>query len=274
MSAGIGGSGYYYKLWTLTDLDRSEDIVGQFIAQNVTKNLSGNIARASSYNSQYPIIQWVSGELETISLTTKFFAHDSTDFTVEDRLNRLEDLVRRNSDLKRPPICSFSVGDIHSLSVDCLVRSIGGITYDEPRNDGTLRGVTLQINLERYVDVEFTATDPTVPPSFTRIRRAKRGDLYEDIALDEYGDPELGILLRQFNPRIPGMDLSELRAKDPVHIYPEEYLLTFDIEPEFHAFGRGNDNEAAEQRRRELFDARNDDNYTTIFANSVNKDFM
>jgi hypothetical protein len=273
MSAGIGGSGYKNKLWTITDLDRSEDIVGQFIGQNVTKNVSGNIARGSSYNSQFPIIQWVAGEIESISFTAKLFAHDSTDFSVDDRLERLEQLVKRNNDLKRPPVCAFTLGDVPSLSVDCLVRSLGG-TYDEVRNDGTLRGVTLQINLERYVDVEFAATDPTVPESFTRIRRAKKGDTYEDIALNEYGDPELGILLRQFNPRIPGMDLSELKARDPVHIFPEEYLVTFDIEPEFHGFGRGSDNEAAEQRRRELFDDRDDDSYTTIFANSVNEDFM
>ncbi len=274
MTAGIGGFGARHKLWTLTDLDRKEDIVGQFIAQNVTKNLSAKIANNSSYNSQYPIIQWVGGELETITFTAKFFAHDEKDFSVDDRLDRLEKLTKRNDDLKRIPVCTFTLGDVPSLYIDCLVKSIGGITYDEPRNDGTIRGVTLQITLVRYREVEFKATDPTVPESFTRIRRAKKGDLYEDIALDEYGDPELGILLRQMNPLVPGMDLSELNPKDPIHIFPEEHLLTFDIEPEFHGFARGTDNEAAEQARRDLFIKRGGNSYTTLFSGDVDKDFM
>jgi len=274
MTAGIGASGDWAKLWTLTDLDRNEDIVGQFVAQGLTKNLSASIAQARSYNSQYPILQWVAGELETITFTAKLWAKDSTDFTPDERLDRLEDLVRRQDDLKRIPICAFSVGDVRSLSVDCLVRSLGGITYDEPRNDGTLRGVTLQITLERYEALEFQATDPTVPESFTRVRRARQGDLYEDIALDEYGDPELGILLRQLNPRIPGMDLAELRPRDPVHVFPEEYLVTLEVEPEFHAFKRGIDHEAAEERRREIFDDRSGDSWTTAFADTAEDEFL
>lgn len=274
MSAGVGGQGFWQKLWVLEDLDHEEPIVGQFIAQNLTKNLSGNLARANSYNSQFPIIQWVSGELESISFSAKLWAKDSEDFTVDERLERLEELVRRNDDLSRPPVCAFSLGDVPSLSVDCLVRSLGGITYDEVRNDGTLRGVTLQITLERYREVEFQATDPTVPETFTRIRRAKQGDLYEDIALDEYGEPEFGILLRQLNPRVPGMELERLNAKDPVHIYPEEYLSTLEIEPEFHAFKKGTDNEEAEARWREIFDARGGDSYTTVFADTADEEFM
>lgn len=273
MSAGIGASGYETKLWTLMDLDREEDVVGQFIPQSVQRTVAGGIATASSPNSQYPILQWVSGELETISFTAKLWATDSTDTTVDERLNRLEDLVKRNSDLKRPPICAFAWGNVPSLLVNCIVKSLGGITYDEVRDDGSLRGATLQIELVRYEEVEFEVTDPSTPERYTRVRRAKKGDTYESIALDEYGDPTLGILLRQLNPRVKGMDLADLNPKNPIHVFPEEYLVTLPIEPEFHAFKSGTGNEAAEERRREIFEARSADKYVTYLGDTAEEEF-
>lgn len=272
--SGGGGAGFDPKLWTIFDVDRQEPIVGQFVAQSVTKNVGAIIARSSSYNAQYPILQWIAGELETISFTAKLWARDSTDFTVDERLERLEALVKRQADLKRPPVCSFSIGDVPSLASDCLVRSLGGITYDELRDDGTTRGVTLQITLERYEEFDVEATDPSTPESFTRIRRARAGDSYESIALDEYADPELGVLLRQLNPRISGMDHSDLRAKDPVHVFPESFLRTLEVAPEFYAFKTGDERYAkAEEARREMFEARSDDAFLTIYATTAPTEF-
>lgn len=274
MSSGGAGVGINPKLWVLSDLDRDEDIVGQFAPQGVSKTVSGVLASATSVNRDFPILQWVSGEVERVTFSAKLWAKDSTDLTVEDRLVRLENLVRRNSDLKRPPICAFAWGELGTLSVECLVRTIGGVTYDEVRPDGTLRGATLQLTLERYEEVTLEATDPTVPESFTRIRRARRGDTYDSLALDEYADPGLGVLLRQLNPRRAGMLLADLRPKDPVSIFPEEFLLTLPLEPEFHAFRVGADNEAAEEARREMFDARDDDAFTTIFGDTADAEFL
>lgn len=274
MPVGVGGAGALNKRWVLTDLDRGDDIVGQFVPQSLTKSVSSVVAEASSVNRDHPILQWVQGATETVSFTAKLWAKDSTDFSVEDRLFRLETLVRRNSDLKRPPVCSFSWGAVGTLLLDCLVQSIGEVTYDEVREDGTLRGVTLQLTLKRFEEVEFTVTDPSVPETFTRVRRAKRNDTYESIALDEYGDPQLGVLLRQLTPRVPGMLLADLRPKDPVHIFPEEFLVTLEIAPEFHAFRTGSGNEAAEQRRREIFDARAADAYVTVFSDTAGGEFL
>ncbi len=62
------------------------------------------------------------------------------------------------------------------------------------------------------------------------------------------------------------MDLSTLAPKDPVHVFPESFLRTLEIEPEFHAFKAGEGNEAAEEGRREAFEARADDAFVTIFS--------
>lgn len=271
--SGGGGAGFNPKLWALFDYDKRESIVGQFVAQSVTKNVSATIARSVSYGAQHPILQWVAGELETISFRAKLWAVDSTDLRVGERLERLEALVKRDVKIGRPPVCAFSIGDVDSLAIDCLVRSLGGITYDELRDDGSLRGVTLQISLERFEEFNVEATDPSVPESQTRIRRARAGDSYESIALDEYADPELGVLLRQLNPRVPGMDLSTLSAKDPIHVFSESFLRTLEIAPEFHAFKTGENFAAAERARREIFEARADDAFLTIYAENAEDEF-
>ena len=64
------------------------------------------------------------------------------------------------------------------------------------------------------------------------------------------------------------MDLSDLDPLDPVKIFDKDFLLRQPIEPEFHALKTGQDNEAAEQRRREIFDDRDDDAFVTIFPRS------
>lgn len=281
-TTGGGAYGSKVKKWVLFDKENLEEIEGQFIPQNMTRELSGNIAEVSSVNRQYPILQWVGGVNETYTFTARLWAKDSTDNTVGEKLQRLEKLVVRNRDLGRPPVCAFYWGDDPSLAADVLVQSLGGITYDEimppVKNDrgvpiSLLRGVTLQITLRRFVEVDLKLTDPSEKERQTRIRRARKGDTYESIALDEYGDPSLGILLRQLNPRIPGMDVSDLTVLDPVHAFDESFLLTKQIQPEFLALRSGSENEAAEQMRRDLFELRNKDVFTTVFSDTAKSTF-
>lgn len=281
-TTGGGGSGYKTKKWVLFDKENLEKIEGQFIPQDMTRELSGNIAEVSSVNRQYPILQWISGVNETYTFTARLWAKDSTDSKVSDKLQRLEKLVVPDRNLGRPPVCTFYWGDDPSLAADVLVQSLGGITYDEilppVKNDrgspvSLLRGVTLQITLRRFVEVDLKLTNPSVKERQTRIRRTRKGDTYESIALDEYGDPSLGVLLRQLNPREPGMDVSDLNTLDPVHAFDETFLLTKQIQPEFAALRSGAENEAAEQMRRDLFELRNKDVFTTVFSDTAKSTF-
>jgi len=275
MSAGIGEAGPSNKLWVITDHDRTEDIVGQFIPQDMTKTVSARIEAGESVNRDYPILQWICGEVEEVTFKAKLWATDCMDTTVEERLARLEGLVRRNSDLKRPPICGFCWGSLGTLQMmDCLVKSIGGVVYDEVREDGSFRGASLQITLLRYEAPDWTVTDPTTPEKMTRIRRAKRGDTYESIARAEYGNALLGVLLRQLNPRTLGMPLATLRVGDGVHIYPEEYLYAMAVQPQFHGFRSGPGNERAEENRRRLLVLRNKDRFMSFFADTADEEFM
>lgn len=260
------------KVWTLVDLDRRDVIVGQFEPQNVTRNISMNTAHGGSLGAEDPFTQWLRGELKTTTFTARLFAVDNTaGSNVESMIERLEDLVKRADDLKRPPICDFFVGSIESLTQTCLVKSLGGITYDSAFGDGTNRGATLQITLEKYTEITFKATDPTKPQTFTRQRLARQGDTYEAIALWEYGQPELGVVLRQLNPRLPGMPFADLDKGNPVHIYPEDYLLEQPLEPEWHGFKEDVGAEAATEALRELFAARSGSRWFTNFSDTSPK---
>lgn len=272
-NTGIGGIGWRKKLWSLTDLDTGDVFYGQYVAQSLVKNVSANVVSSPVPNRENPIVQWIGGTLETITFTARLWALHSQDTTPEDRVAKLETLVTRQDDLNRIPICTFAIGNISSLTLDCLVTSLGGISYDEPKDDGTLRGATLQITLTKFEEVNFVETNPSIPETFTRIRRAKFGDTYESIAADEYDDAELGILLRQLNPREPGMLLSDLNPKDPVHIFPDSHLLTLEIQPEFPAFREGSEDDLAKAVRREMFELRSDDSFTTHFSDTGTGEF-
>lgn len=276
MPSGGGEAGFLHKLWILTDLDRGEAFVGQFVPQGLTKGLSASVPESPVVGKQNPIVQWVNGLSETVTFRARLWEHDAEQQTLEERVYRLEQLVKRQDvqPAGRPPICSFQWGHDPSLQLDaCLVRSIGGITYDEVRPDGTLRGVTFIISLVRYEEVTLEVTDPSVPERFTRIRRAKRGDTYESIARDEYGDASLGPVLRRLNPRRPGMDVSDLDPLDPVHVFPLDWMLRRKREPETIVLKSGRRNEAAEKVRRDLFVSRAGDSFTTLFGDSAPDEF-
>lgn len=244
------------KTWMITDLSLGESIMGQFPPSNVVKDLAGDVAEAGMVNSDTTILQWVGGRTDTVTFGAYLHTDDNTDRSVEQKLKRLEDLVKRSSFQPHPPICRFSMASFKTLSIDCLVTSLGGISYDEAMADGTPMGVTLNITLKRYQELQFKVTDPTIPQTFTRMRRAIRGETYEEIAQDEYGDALLGVLLRQLNPRTVDMHVADLAALDAVHVFPEEYLLTIPIVPQWHGMREGRGNEDAEQMLQDLLDLR------------------
>lgn len=258
MASTIGGN-YENRLWVLVDLDHGDEVVGQFFPQDLTKTVETEIAESPSLGRQDPFTFWLNGSTETITFRARIWNQYDNDVTASEMIERLERLTKKNEDIGRIPVCNFGWGFDLTLTMDCLVKSIGGVTYDEIRPDGSIRGATLQITLVRYSPATIKATDPTVPESQTRIRRAKAGDTYESIFRDEYGDPLLGTVARQYNPRIPGMPLADLRPLDPVHVYDEDWLRRKALKPQFHAFQSGRGADAAAARRRELFDLRSAD---------------
>lgn len=255
------------KLWKLVNLeDRNDFVIGQYVAEDVRATHGSTFGEINAINHEDPILQWLHGTAETIEFSATFFADDQNDQSVEDKLAILKSLSRKREG-GGPPVCYFELAGSSSLNENVLVE-LGDVNYMEPLSNGLIRGITIRIILHKYVEFKLEAIDPTKPEFFTRIRRVTDATTYESLAREEYGDALLGIVLRQFNPLIPGMDIANLTANDPVHMFPEEFLLRQPIEPKHHVLKSGPGWEGSENVRREIRALRQRDGYATSFADT------
>lgn len=206
-------------------MNRNERITGQFTPQQVTQNIGAQIPEAGGFSRPSPIIQWVGGQLRTLSLSVRLFSEHKEDHTAAVKLAKLEKLVDEyHRETNRPPIVAFFWGVAFPDGISCMVESLGGVSYDEIRPDGTLRGVTLSMTLKKHSRYIFEqAALPGLEQ--TPVHIAKHGETYEMIAKRHYGDPMIGVLLRQLNPRAPmnssfPTSVADLSAGDKVKIFP------------------------------------------------------
>jgi hypothetical protein len=142
--------------------------------------------------------------------------------------------------------------------MQCFVRSLGGVQYDEIRSDGSIRGVTLQISLVRYTPFRVIRV-ATSPIEQTPVHVAKAGESYEMIAYRRWGDPMLGVPLRQSNPRFPmskraPKDYADLRPGDEVKLIDRKFLTAVPFKPQCHVFD--DDNHISADNRRFFFNLR------------------
>lgn len=193
--------------WFLESVDTpSETLQGQFVAKNVVENISNKYARHGSLNRSAPIIQFLSGEADTLSFQAKLFSQDAFAFNVEDDLKMLKKFAKRDSSLKRPPILHFWIGDGHLEMTQCIIESLGNITYEDPTSSGAVREVTLTVNLVRYSKFVFEESEPAE----TRYHRAKEREYYEYLAYYEYGNAMLGDVIRKRHPTKPTFQSGEI----------------------------------------------------------------
>jgi len=213
-------------------------IVGQFPPTDLTKNVGATIADAGAYGRENPIVQWVAGEAQTISFNAKLWSSNRDDQTARDKLAILELLTKPVSPMNRPPVVRFFWGEAIPGGMACLVQSIGGIQYLDVRSDGSVRGVDLQITLKRYVEFQIQRSVDT-PMERTPKYVVRDGDTYEMIAYRRYGDPLLGVALRQMNPRFPmepwaPADYAELQAGESIKLYDRSDIDSHGVKPASH----------------------------------------
>lgn len=240
------------------DLSIGSRITGQFTAQGFSHDLGSVLAEAGGFSRTNPLLQWVGGQIESLSFQARLFSEHANDQTARDKLEQLKLLRKPHQPLKRPPITRFFWGTAIPNGMSCYVESLGGIQYDEIRPDGSIRGLSLNITLKRFTDfqVERTAVEITERTPYHVVRESES---YEMIAYRYYGDPLLGVPLRQQNPRFP-MTLSapkllaDLQVSESVKILPREDLTSQPIKPLSHIFDL--DNQLAAENRRRFFTLR------------------
>lgn len=167
------------KVWRLTSLDDSKlSFTGQFPAENLTENVGVRQNETTAPGQSTPLIQFGSGEVETITFRARVFrtspvsgsAFDAlsnpvgTAFaalqgnagpligngSVKDQIELLKRFSRKDEALGRNHRCILTIGTEMEFEVFC--RSIGGIAYDDIRSDGTIRGASF--------DIQFTKIKP------------------------------------------------------------------------------------------------------------------
>jgi len=187
------------KSWFLLNTDivsKDAMLYGPWEPENVTETVGSVYADAFALNKQDPVRQFLHGQVETITFQARFYAVFAL-MEVEAKVQTLKSWCRKDNDLGRPPICYFWVGlDQHAKMESCIVKSVS-VAYDKPGFLGSMQGATVQIVLEKYVPFSLDDVD-----NFdTRYHFSKVGDTFEMLAMSEYGDPMLGVHLRQNHPQ-------------------------------------------------------------------------
>ena len=213
--------------WTLTSLDDGTFIEGQFPPQQLTENVAGVWAEGNTIGLDQPILQFVRGALETITLEAKVWAkHQGIlglfEDNVKDVVDQIRNLPRPDPSLGRPHVWILCVGDEFSQQV--VVRSVGGIRYDRLRPwNKSLRGAMFSIEFLRYTEYSLEAIASVAESLIIDIQD---GDFYETIAAREYGDASLGEVLRRRNPGMLDPKSGEQLHIPPVNIVRGQLSLT------------------------------------------------
>ncbi len=213
------------RSWFLKNEDTGQELQGQFEPQGLTENIRQKYAKHGALNRAHPIIQFLSGDVESVTFSARLFARDTLFSSVTDDLELLKAWGRRDDALERPPIMSFWVGDGHLEIASCVVESLGGIAYGRPTILGGIKDVTLNITLLKYVPFDLEATDG----GETRYHRARVRDYYEMLTYREYGSALIGDVIRKRHPTKPVIETADVIKLPSMPVLRKERVQTTSI---------------------------------------------
>jgi phage protein U len=200
LDALFGGRSFFIK-----NLDSGQEIQGQFPAQNLKKEKGARYSKTSALNRQTPITQFISGEDDRITFQILLFNRDEIFGQAEDDLELLESWIERDSQIGRPPICSFSVGNGFVSMGECVIEKVVE-SYMQPTFFGKLHGVQIDLTISRYKEFSLEGEEP----GETRYARAKERDYYEMLTQIEYNSPELGDVIRKRHPDKANIEVADI----------------------------------------------------------------
>lgn len=192
------------RVWILINTDTGELLRGQFHGEDMTQEIGSAYAEKFGLNREHPIVQFLHGEVESVSFHSRMYAARSVE-TLDADLAKLKEFARYNESLKRPPLLEFSFGRHHHPLRNLCRLSLSGITYHRPTFFGGLRHVEFNVELNEVKPFSLEGT--TI--GNTRFARARQGDYYESLAQTEYGDPLLGDHIRKLHPSIPNVQIGD-----------------------------------------------------------------
>ncbi len=142
-----------------------------------------------------PILQFVRGEAQTLSLTLFLDGSDARK-PVKDALKALRQFVCINGELHSPPVCLFEWGDVRFQGVVTSLKEKFSL-FD---SDGKVVRATVTLSLKSYEAVEVQIRDmKRESPDRTRVRSVRDGDTLAELANEAYGEPRLWRVLATEN---------------------------------------------------------------------------
>lgn len=186
------------KTWTLENAKTKERIQGQFPAEELTRTVGGNWAEIQALNRQHAFLQFLNGKTDTLQVSSRFYRKDLFDDSPVTKVEKLIKWTRILPSERRPPLLTFYLGDGLGLQMDVILAEVADIKYGMPNSLGGIRQVTFMMNFLHWSKEALNQTDIEVTD--TRYARVKDGDYYELLAQQEYGDPMVGVVLRQRHP--------------------------------------------------------------------------
>jgi len=199
------------KSWTLKNTEDGTTLKGQFPAEDVTRSVGGNWSEIQALNRSNAFLQFLNGKSQTLSVQSRFFKRDMFDDSPVDKVEKLIEWTQSTIRFRRPPMLTFILGDGLGLQMDCVCTGVTGIKYGMPNSLGGIREVQFTMEFLR-VSGRQTAFSSEQEVTDTRYAHAKDGDYYELLCQEEYGDPMIGVIIRQRNPTKPLLSAGDIIA--------------------------------------------------------------
>jgi hypothetical protein len=186
-------------------LERFLDV--QFNPPEYTLNKGAQIAEIGVYGIDSPILQFVRGQNEKLSLELFF---DTTEDGMGEGARDVRELTKPFYQLVKiqpkthaPPRIRFIWGQ--GLSFKAIVESVQQ-KFDLFNPNGVPLRATLTLSLREYKTLEEQLAELKLESSdHTKTYTVQRGDTLSRIAGREYGDPALWRLIADENPDLPSV---------------------------------------------------------------------
>lgn len=187
------------KAWHILNQDTGQVLSGQFEPDTVDEARGSVYAERFALNRKKGVLQFLHGKTPTVQFTGLYFNETAlgplpTLGNVKFNLDTLKSWTERDSNLGRPPIVTFWIGDSW-ISIDAVIEDVA-IQYLKPGFLGAFKGARYSVSLREYTPFSINDT----ANYDTRYHKAKSQEYYELIANREYKRPMLGVVLRQRAP--------------------------------------------------------------------------